>query len=94
MEAEDGSLLPVLEPEVAGDATVVLVGCPQPLAPTVDLAASHSQPLEQPPDRQASAPRPAVDELDGRITEGLGNPGPVQSSPSYFYYVNMFLHEL
>ena len=85
VEGDDGRLLPILQPEVAGDATVVLVGCPQPPAPAVELTAGQSQPSQEPPDRQLSAPRPAGDELDDRIPDGLGNPDAVQSSPSTFF---------
>jgi hypothetical protein len=46
VEGDDGRLLPILQPEVAGDATVVLVRCPQPPAPAVELTAGQSQPLQ------------------------------------------------
>jgi hypothetical protein len=85
MEGDDRGLLPILKPEIAGDVTIVLVGNPQSPFPAVELASRHPQPSEQPPDRQFSAPRPVVDELDDRITKGLGNPDSVQSSPSSFF---------
>src|SRR5262249_28798520 len=85
VEGEDRGLLPILQPEVAGDALVVPVGCPQPPSPAVELAPGYSQPLEQPPCEQARAFRPVVDELDERIPEGLGNPASVQSSPRSFF---------
>jgi len=85
VEVDDLLLLPILQPEIAGDATVVPVGCPQPLAPTVELAARHAQPVRQPSDRQFGALRPVGDELDDGIAGGLGNPGSVQSSPRSFF---------
>src|SRR3954471_19024268 len=85
VEGEDLGPLPILEPEVAGDAAVVLVGCPQPPAPAIELAARHPEPSQQPPGRQLGAPRPVVDELDDRIAGSLGNPRSVQSSPSSFF---------
>src|SRR5437764_508214 len=74
VEGEDRGLLPLLQPEVAGDASVMLVRCPQPSCPAVELAPSHSQPSDQPPEGQARASRPVVDELNDRIPDGLGNP--------------------
>src|SRR3974377_2097430 len=74
VEGDNGRLLPILQPEVAGDATVVLVGCPQPPTPAVELTAGQSQPSQYPPDQQLSAPPPAGDELNDRIPDGLGTP--------------------
>ena len=79
-------LLPILQPEVAGDPGVVLVGCPQPPAPAVELARGDPQPSRA--SRQTGRPvrvGPVADEVDDRIAGGLGNPGSVQSSPSSFF---------
>ena len=46
MEGDDGRLLPVLQPEVVRDATVVLIGRPQTPAPAVELAAGQSRPSQ------------------------------------------------
>ena len=85
MEGKDLGLLLVFEPEVAGDATVVLVGRPEPVAPTAELAQGDSQPSDQEDDGKAGARSPMPDEPDDRIAGGLGNPRSIQSSPSSFF---------
>ena len=47
VEVDDGGLLPILEPEVARDRGVVLVGCPQAPAPAAELAGGDAQPSHQ-----------------------------------------------
>src|SRR3954470_12819617 len=81
VEVDDGGLFPILEPEVARDRGVVLVGCPQALAPAAELAGGNAEPSHQQSDRKAGAAAPMPNELDDRITSGLGNPQSVQSSP-------------
>jgi hypothetical protein len=80
VEGDDGGLLPILEPGVARDRGVVLVGCPQALAPAAELAGGNAQPSHQQSDCKAGAAAPLPNELDDRITSGRGNPQSVQSS--------------
>jgi len=85
MKGDDRGLLPILEPKIAGEGGVVLVGSSQPSAPAAELAHGNPQPADQEQDRQVRAASPALDELDDRIADGLGNPGSVQSSPRSFF---------
>src|SRR5712671_1330159 len=74
VEGDDGGLFPILEPEVARDRGVVLVGRPQALAPAAELAGGDAQPSHQQSNPKAGAATPMPNELDDRITRGLGNP--------------------
>src|SRR5271157_3760302 len=85
MKGDDRGLLPILEPKIAGEGGVVLIGSSQPSAPAAELAHGNPQPADQEQDRQVRAASPALDELDDRIADGLGNPDSVQSSPSSFF---------
>ena len=86
VEGDDRGLLPVLQPEVAGDRGVVLVGSSQPPAPAAELAAGDPQPSEQPPDRQSRCvPAQRADELDDRITEWPGEPRLRSEFPKLFF---------
>src|SRR4051794_659056 len=85
VEGDDRRLFPILEPEVARDRSIVLVGCPQALTPAAELAGGNAQPSHQPSDRKAGAAAPMPNELNDGITRVLGNPQSVQSSPSSFF---------
>ncbi len=50
MELDDRRLLPVLEPPVARDLGVALVGLAVPRVPIVELADSDTEPCDEPPD--------------------------------------------
>jgi hypothetical protein len=85
VEVEDGFLLPVLEPPIAGNQGIVLVGQAVPGAPVVELARGDSQPGDEPLDGDLRAFGPAGDVIDDGVADVVGNPGGGQSSPSPFF---------
>src|SRR6476661_5485466 len=85
VEVEDGRLLPRLEPPVAGDQCVVLVGQAVARPPAVELAGGDAEPADESPDGDLGALRPIPDEVDDRVAGVVGNPELGQSSPSSFF---------
>src|SRR4051812_13831990 len=85
VEVEDRSLLPGLEPPVAGHQRVVLVGQPVARPPTVELAGGDTEPGDEPSSGDLGAIGPAADEVDDGVAGIVGNPCPGQSSPSSFF---------
>jgi hypothetical protein len=49
MESDDGLLLPILQPEIAGNPAVVLVHFAVAFPPVVELAGSDVEPQNEPP---------------------------------------------
>src|SRR5580658_6440199 len=49
MKADDGLLLPILQPEVAGNPAVVLVHLPVGFPPVLELAGGDAEPPNEPP---------------------------------------------
>ena len=84
MEVDDGLLLPILQPEVAGNPAVVLVGLAVAFPPVVELAGGDAEPADEPPDADLGLLRPAPDEIDDLVPRVVRNPDPGQSSPSFF----------
>jgi hypothetical protein len=85
VKVEDGFLLPVLKPPVAGNQRIVLVGQAVPGAPVVELARGDSQPGDEPLDGDLRAFGPVGDVIDDGVADVVGNPGAGQSSPSSFF---------
>src|SRR5437588_1623409 len=85
VEVEDGRLLPRLEPPIAGDQCVVLVGQAVARPPVVELAGGDPEPADEPSHGDFGASGPVADEVDDGVAGVVGNPGPGQSSPSYFF---------
>ena len=84
MELDDRLLLPILQPEIPGNPTVVLVTLAVALSPIVKLAAGHAQPSDEPSGADLGRLRPAPHEIHDLIPHIVRNPDPVQSSPSFF----------
>jgi hypothetical protein len=74
MEVEDGLLLRVLEPVVARDPGVVLVGLTVAVLPGVPLGGGQVEPYQEAGDRDAGLAGPAVDEIDDLVAGVVGNP--------------------
>ncbi len=55
VKVDDGAALPILEPFVAGDEAVVLVGFAVALTPVVILGAADAQPFDEPQGPKAAA---------------------------------------
>src|SRR5713226_5362946 len=85
MEPDDGFFLPRLQPEIAGNPTVVFVRSPIALPPVVELTGSHAQPMNESPDADLGLLRPAPDEIHHLIPHIVWHPGLGQSSPRLFF---------
>src|SRR5262249_35192735 len=85
LEVEDGLLLVGLEPMVARDPGVVLVGLAVALLPGVPLGGGEVQPAQEAGDGDAGLAGPVVDEVDDLVAGVVGNPASFQSSPSAFF---------
>src|SRR5262249_49139214 len=82
VEVEDGRLLPGLQPPVARDQGVVLVGRPVACGPIMELAGGDAGPAEESSHRQLGALAPVANEVDEGVAGVVGNPDSGQSSPS------------
>src|SRR6267142_3538830 len=85
MEADDGFLLPRLQPEISGDPTVVLIHSSIALPPVVELAHGHAQPRNESPHADLGLLRPAPDEIHHLIPHIVRYPGLGQTSPRLFF---------
>src|SRR6478672_13750575 len=85
MKADDGLLLPILQPEVAGNPAVVLVHLPVAFPPVVELAGGDVEPLDEAPGADLGLLRPAPDEIHDLVPCVMRGPDPGQSSPSVFF---------
>src|SRR6516225_6298703 len=85
VERNDRLLLPILQPKVSGNPTIVLVDPAVPLAPAVELAGSDVEPADEPPGADLGLLRPAPDEIHDLVPRIVRNPDPGQSSPTLFF---------
>src|SRR2546430_8273428 len=85
MEADDDLLLPLLQPEVAGNPAVVLVHLAIAVPPVVELAGCDIEPPDESPGADLGLLRPAPDEIHDLIPRVVRNPDPGQSSPVPFF---------
>ena len=76
MEADDRLLLLILQPEVAGNPTIVLVHLPVAFPPVVELAGGDVEPPNEPPGADLGLLRPAPDEIHDLIPRVVRNPAP------------------
>jgi hypothetical protein len=73
MDSDYGLLLPLLQPEIAGNPTVVLVHFAVAFPPVVELAGSDVEPTDEPPGN-LSLLRPAPDEIHDLVPRIVRNP--------------------
>src|SRR5947199_8828561 len=85
MKADDGLLLPILQPKITGNPAVVLVHLPVAFPPVVELAGADVEPPNEPPGADLGLLRPAPDEVHDLIPRIVRNPAPGQSSPMSFF---------
>jgi hypothetical protein len=85
VERNDRLLLPLLQPKVPGNPTVVLIDLAVPLAPAVELAGRDVEPPDEPPGADLGLLRPAPDEIHDLVPRIVRNPDPGQSSPTLFF---------
>src|SRR6478672_6003510 len=84
MEANDGLLFPILQPEIAGNPAVVLVHPAVAFPPIVELAGGDVEPLDEPSGADLGLLRPAPDKIHDLVPRLMRNPDPGQSSPRIF----------
>src|SRR5581483_3550383 len=87
MEPDDGLLLPLLQPEIAGNPAVVLVHFAVAFSQVVELAGGDVEPLNEPPGADLGLLLPAPHEIHDLVPPIVRNPDPGQSSPSFFLVV-------
>src|SRR3989442_11067643 len=85
MKTDDGFLLPRLQPEIAGNPTVVLIHSPVALSPVVELAGPNAQPLRESSDADLGLLRPTSDKIHDLIPHIMRHPALGQSSPRLFF---------
>ena len=67
IKIEDGLLLPLFEPEISGNPTVVLVERAVAPAPGVELAGRDAEPLDETPGVDLGLVGPAPHEIDDLV---------------------------
>src|SRR5213076_84442 len=82
---DDSLLLPIRQPEIAGNPAIVLVHLAEAFPPVVELAGSDVQPSNEPPGTDLGLLRPAPDEIHDLIPRIVRNPDAGQSSPISFF---------
>src|ERR1700735_5242283 len=85
MEADDGFLLPWLQPEITRNPTVVLIHFPVARSPVVELAVANAQPLRKSSDVDLGLLRPTSDVIYDLIPHIMRHPALGQSSPRLFF---------
>src|SRR5690242_12535348 len=85
MERDDRLLLPIFQPKVPGNPTVVLVDTTIAFSPIVELAPGHAQPSNESPGADLAGLRPAPHEIHDLVPHIVRYPDSVQSSPSSFF---------
>src|SRR5262249_17393381 len=85
MEGGECLLFLVVQPVVAGNPGVVLVGLAVAVLPRVPLGGGNADPQKEAANRDAGPLGPALDEIHDGITGIVGNPESVQGSPSCFF---------
>ena len=84
VEVDDRLLLPVLEPVVPRDLTVVLVGLSVALAPLVEFARAGAEPVDEVGGGDLGLLRPIVDKVDDGVACVGRDPAALQISPDFF----------
>src|ERR1041385_478867 len=74
MEADDRLLLPILQPEIAGNPAVVLVHFAVAFPPVVELAGSDVEPHDKPSGADLGLLRPAPAKVNDLIPRIVRNP--------------------
>jgi hypothetical protein len=77
MEVDKGLFLLVLEPVVARDPGIVLVGLAVAILPRVPFGSGQAQPQEETGDGEAGFVVPTLDKIDDLIAGVVGNPDSV-----------------
>lgn len=74
IKSDDGLPFPVLQPEIAGNGGIMLVGFAVPVDPGVKLALADRQPVDEPLDRDAGLSVPCPGKVYNGVSRIMGNP--------------------
>jgi hypothetical protein len=74
IKSDDGLPFPVLQPEIAGDGGIMLVGFAVPVDPSVKLALAYRQPADELLDRDTGLPVPCPGKVNNGVSRIMGNP--------------------
>jgi hypothetical protein len=85
MESYDGPPFAVSDPMVPRERRVVLVQAPVARAPGEELSSGDAQPLDEALDGKRSLRAPLGNEVYDGVSNVMGNPTPIQGSPSSFF---------
>src|SRR5450631_809884 len=85
MKIDDRFLLPLLQPKVSGNPTVVLVRLAVSLPPIVELASSDAKPSDKSSGADLGRLRPAPAEIHDLVPHVVRDPDPGQRSPRLFF---------
>src|SRR5436305_11372617 len=85
MKIDDRLLLPLLQPKIPGNPTVVFIHLAVPVAPVVELAGPDAEPIDKPSGAEPGLLGPAPDEIHDLIPHIVRNPDSGQSSPILFF---------
>src|SRR5690242_19788596 len=84
MKADDGLLLPLFQPKIAGNPAVVLVHLAVAFAPVVELTGGDVEPLDELPGADLGLLRPAPHEVHDLVPRIVRNPAPVRVPQALF----------
>jgi hypothetical protein len=85
MKADNGLVLPVIQPEIAGNPAVVLIDLAIALPPVVELAGGDVEPRDELPGADLGLLRPAPDKINNLVPRVVRDPDSGQSSPISFF---------
>ena len=85
MEGEEASALVRLDPVIAGDEGLVLVGSAVTIDPGGELAASNAEPSHDAATDDLGLLGQVANEVDDLVAGVVGNPAAGQGSPSSFF---------
>src|ERR1017187_4567 len=74
VECDNGFFLPLRQPEIARNPTVVFVDAPIALTPVIELAGGNSQPMNEPSDTDLGLLRPVPDEIHHLVPHIMRHP--------------------
>src|ERR1019366_9179244 len=84
MKIDDRVLLPLLQPKVPGNPSVVLIGLSVSLPPVVELAGLDAEPLDEPPGADPGLLGPAPDKIHDLIPHVVRTQTPVRVPQDFF----------
>jgi hypothetical protein len=74
VKGDDRLPLPVLQPEIAGNGGIMLIGLAVPIDPGVELALADGKPSDKSLERDVGLFRPGPGEINDGVSRIMGNP--------------------